>query len=367
MSISLCMIVKNEEEVLADCLSSVKGFVDEIIVVDTGSTDKTADIAKQHGALVFSFPWDNHFSNAKNYAIRKATKDWILWLDADEILPESEKKKIIAAITSVGQHSLEHHGIEGFRTPIKNFIALQPREMKSGAIPFQPADYPEEYQRGANAYFISTTIRLFRNIPSLFFVGQIHELLNKDADMSAIQQSHITIHHYGYLRSKERLEQKKELYLQLGKEKAAKEQTPASLVELSSLYFDRKEFELAKSCLQKAILLKPNVLEWYYNLAVIHKYLGHIDAAEQVLREAIFLPQKEIELYINKNPYPFIFASLAEVFYKKRLFGDALFLFQKAKKQQHPNSTLIDEAIEKCQKKLQEKNSSQQSRPSAFA
>lgn len=367
MGISLCMIVKNEEDTLPGCLSSVKGLVDEIIVVDTGSTDKTIDIAKQHGALVFSFPWNNHFSDAKNYAIRKATKDWILWLDADEILPESEKKKVIAAIASGEQPNAKQQHPLGFRTPIKNFITLHPREMKSGAIPFQQADYPIEYQRGANAYFISTTIRLFRNIPDLFFVGQIHELLNKDADMSAIQQSDIIIHHYGYLRSKERLEQKKELYLQLGKEKAAKEQTPASLVELSSLYFDRKEFNLARSCLQKAILLKQNVPEWYYNLAVIHKYLGNIDAAEQVLRKAIFLPQKEIELYINKNPYPFIFASLAEVFYKKRQFEDALFLFQKAKKQQHPNSTLIDEAIKKCQTKLQEKNNSQQSRPSAFA
>jgi len=85
-TISLCMIVRDEEEVMARCLSSVKDAVDEIIIVDTGSTDKTKEIAASFNAKVFDFKWINHFSDARNYSFDQATSDYILWLDADDIL-----------------------------------------------------------------------------------------------------------------------------------------------------------------------------------------------------------------------------------------------------------------------------------------
>ena len=84
-SLSICMIVKNEELNLAKCLMSVKPVADEIIVVDTGSTDKTKAIASALGAKVFDFTWTNDFSEARNYSLSKASGDWILVLDADEI------------------------------------------------------------------------------------------------------------------------------------------------------------------------------------------------------------------------------------------------------------------------------------------
>jgi glycosyltransferase involved in cell wall biosynthesis len=86
MSISLCMIVKNEEIHLARCLQSARGYVDEIIVIDTGSSDKTKEIALSFGALVFDYAWRDDFSHARNFAKEKATKEWILQLDADEYL-----------------------------------------------------------------------------------------------------------------------------------------------------------------------------------------------------------------------------------------------------------------------------------------
>jgi glycosyltransferase involved in cell wall biosynthesis len=85
MEISLCMIVKNEEDVLGRCINSVKTIVDEIIVVDTGSTDNTISIAEKLGAKIYNFQWINDFSSARNYAFSKATKEYILWLDADDI------------------------------------------------------------------------------------------------------------------------------------------------------------------------------------------------------------------------------------------------------------------------------------------
>lgn len=96
ISISLCMIVKDEESCLGNCLSSVKDLVDEMIVVDTGSTDRTPDIIKEYcGDNIPTFTWINDFSAARNYAFSLATKDYILWLDADDILKPEDQKKFL--------------------------------------------------------------------------------------------------------------------------------------------------------------------------------------------------------------------------------------------------------------------------------
>lgn len=93
MTISLCMIVKNEEDILGRCLDSVKNVVDEINILDTGSTDRTIEIAKQYTDRVQTFEWIDDFSAARNTSFDMATKDYILWLDADDILlPEDAKK-----------------------------------------------------------------------------------------------------------------------------------------------------------------------------------------------------------------------------------------------------------------------------------
>ena len=83
-TLALCMIVKDEEAHLGCCLESVKGLVDEIVVVDTGSTDRTVEIARQYGARVFSYGWHDDFAAARNVSLSHAGADWILVLDADE-------------------------------------------------------------------------------------------------------------------------------------------------------------------------------------------------------------------------------------------------------------------------------------------
>lgn len=93
ITISLCMIVKNEKDVIGRCLSCVKDIVDEIIIVDTGSTDNTKEIAKNFTDKIYDFKWIDNFSSARNFSFSKATKDYILWLDADDIILEADKKK----------------------------------------------------------------------------------------------------------------------------------------------------------------------------------------------------------------------------------------------------------------------------------
>lgn len=95
MELSLCMIVKDEEEVLGRCLESVKEFIDEIIIIDTGSKDATKEIAKKFGAKIYDFEWCDDFGKARNYAFSKATTNYIMWLDADDYITEENKNKII--------------------------------------------------------------------------------------------------------------------------------------------------------------------------------------------------------------------------------------------------------------------------------
>ncbi len=95
ITISLCMIVKNEEEVLYRCLNSVKDAVDEIIIVDTGSNDRTKEIAKEFTDKIYDFKWCDDFSKARNFSFSKATMDYQMWLDADDILLENDRKKLI--------------------------------------------------------------------------------------------------------------------------------------------------------------------------------------------------------------------------------------------------------------------------------
>jgi tetratricopeptide (TPR) repeat protein len=111
-TISLCMIVRDEEEMLGDCLRSVAPHVDQLVVVDTGSTDRTMEIARSFGAEVHEFAWTGSFSEARNESLRHATGDWILWLDADERLVEADGPRLreLARRTWVeGFHVIETH------------------------------------------------------------------------------------------------------------------------------------------------------------------------------------------------------------------------------------------------------------------
>lgn len=94
ISISLCMIVRNEEDSLGRCLESVRGAVDEIIITDTGSTDRTKEIAASYGAVLYDFEWIDDFAAARNFCFGKATQSFILWLDADDVIEKADLEKL---------------------------------------------------------------------------------------------------------------------------------------------------------------------------------------------------------------------------------------------------------------------------------
>jgi len=132
--LSLSMIVKNEEPFLAHCLDSVRGLVDEMVILDTGSTDGTLEIARAAGARVFQSPWRDDFSAARNASLEKATGDWILILDADEELPASEH----APLRQVDDASIE----AALRQSCYGLASLRELEQATAHAAWRPIGLP---------------------------------------------------------------------------------------------------------------------------------------------------------------------------------------------------------------------------------
>ncbi|WP_337995214.1 glycosyltransferase family 2 protein [Paenibacillus qinlingensis] len=144
ITISLCLIVKNEEKTLRSCLSSVAKAVDEIIIVDTGSTDQTKSIASSFTDRIYDFKWIDDFSAARNFAFRQATKDYILWLDADDILKEEDGNKLIAlkadlassvdSVTMFYNYAFDEFGTPTFRFKRNRLVKRENQFKWHGAI-----------------------------------------------------------------------------------------------------------------------------------------------------------------------------------------------------------------------------------------
>ncbi|MCB0226338.1 MAG: glycosyltransferase [Anaerolineae bacterium] len=178
-SVSLCMIVKNEEAHLADCLTSVEDFATEIIIVDTGSTDRTVQIARSFGAKVKYFRWVNDFAAARNESIKEAQGDWVFWMDADDRLSPETVTRLKQAVIC-GQAD-----------------AYICRVVSQGQGPNQSSASVDH-------------MRLFRNGLGLQFEQPIHEQIAPMAKRLGLTIAHtdITIDHLGYAADSETLKAK---------------------------------------------------------------------------------------------------------------------------------------------------------------
>jgi glycosyltransferase involved in cell wall biosynthesis len=164
------MIVKNEEKVLRRCLDSVRGIVDEIIIVDTGSSDNTKEIAKEYTDKLFDFKWNNNFSEARNYAASKAQGKWILVLDADEYVDPSNLQQAIEEVKS-------HNNLyDIYAVNIVNFAG------KNGENTVQHKH-----------------VRIYKNDGTIQFYRAIHEQLKKENGIVNVGLSSLIIYHSGYL------------------------------------------------------------------------------------------------------------------------------------------------------------------------
>lgn len=210
-TLSFCLIVKNEEKYLVNCLKSIRDIADEIVVVDTGSTDKTVDIAKVFGARLFFYPWIGDFSAARNRSLEEARGDWIFVLDADEVISSVDYEDL-KAITGKRPASPAAYLVN-----TRNYLAS---EFVFGRYSYD-GKYPEESRLG---WISSGKVRLFTRREDVFFVNPVHELLEPSIINAKIPlyNCSIAVHHYGKMDSSKDAQKGEEYYL-MGKIKCENE------------------------------------------------------------------------------------------------------------------------------------------------
>jgi tetratricopeptide (TPR) repeat protein len=225
-TVELSMIVKDGASVLARCLQSVAPFVDRIVVGDTGSSDDSATIARKFGAEIVSIPWEQDFARARNRILEHRKCDWILVLDADEMLDATGGARI--------RKLIEAHTVFAYHNPRWNYM----RDM-NGRLGFQtakPNPLTFEESRPYPAYVPLPTTRLFRSHPGIYYEGCVHETITKRlaALHLATGRADFVVHHFGHAEDPEADRQEKdELYRVLGEKKLdSNPDDPQALIEM---------------------------------------------------------------------------------------------------------------------------------------
>jgi len=327
--VSLCMIVKDEESNLARCLASVKPIVDEMIVVDTGSTDRTMDIAEFFGARVYEFEWSNDFAAARNFSISKAKGDWILIMDADEV------------ISPMDYDHFRKLTVKKSQEPVAYSVATRNYCYEANTIGWYPNDGHYVQEEDGFGWLSSEKVRLFSNRNEIKFEGAVHEMVDPVLKRIGIKikKSAIPVHHYGRLNT-DLLNKKRRIYYEIGQKKLAKNgssigavrelaiqataleknseaiklwkkflsmkpdsrSVPEAYVNMGSAYIRMKDYEKALTSAQKAVAYRPEMKEAQYNLGMAELYSGNADAAVMTLKRLL-------KSYPNFPPAQFLFAA----------------------------------------------------------
>ena len=244
MKLSLCMIVKNEEDLLQQSLSKVSRYVDEIVVVDTGSTDRTKEIARSWSAQVYDFPWCDDFSKARNFSLEKASSDWVLVLDADEVVIDIDENNIQEVTKS-------EQPVVG-RIKLINITSDAMGERRSCEL-------------------IS---RLF-NRKLFHYEGIIHEqIVRKDGNVFNTLPVEITVEHRGY--TQEVIQRTDKIVRNITLLEQALEKLPEDdylLYQLGKSYYLAKNYNLSITYFNRALALPLNFsLEYVENLVETYGY-----------------------------------------------------------------------------------------------
>lgn len=284
MKISLCVICKNEERNIRKCLEGVSSIVDEMIVVDTGSTDATVRIAKETGANVYFYQWDNNFSNAKNYALEKAKNDWIIFLDADEYVLPKQAYMIISIIKEIQQRDCSTDGF------MLKHISIDE----------------------ASNLIIETNrlLRIFRK-STLRYQGAIHESVVKSNGIMNIADatgSDVAVYHTGYTAKNMvgKAERNLKLLLHDVKTNNANVLTP---IYLSDCYMGLGEYEKSVECAVQFIDKKTHVYGFnakpYLNIirSLILMDSAHSERREWIVRAMNLFPGHPDFVWLNGLQY----------------------------------------------------------------
>lgn len=279
LKISACMMVKNEEEMLERCLASINHLVDEIIVVDTGSTDRTVEIAESFGAKIFHHPWEQNFSKHRNQSLSYATGDWLITIDADEELDAQHLTK---------------------KELKKRFQEISP---KVHCLLIRMLD------KNQQGIIISDTkiLRIFRNRVGVEFQGIVH---NAPHYTGLVADFDLNYFHYGYALSEEQMQAKfKRTSSLLHKRIENDPYDFQAYFYLCQVYMQMKErrkgIEYAHQCLDKLPSQKDTTIDISFYHSLYHTItMGHIglteyDIAIATVRKGLELLPDEIDLYYD--------------------------------------------------------------------
>ncbi len=273
ITISACLIVKNEEDMLPDCLESIKNIVDEIIVVDTGSKDRTVEIAESYGAKVYHHPWENNFSKHRNQSISYAKGEWFLTIDADERL-ESDNLSVQALKSKLEDLSQDVHAV---------LVTMK------------------DYTREGELKLVWKVSKLFRNHVGVHFEGEVH---NQAVTKGKAADSPLVIRHYGYDLSREKMEKKFERTHSLLQDRIQEHPNDYEAhFYLANIYGGYKKFEKCIETGQKMLeIMPPDVkseifLKIYYNIAAAHANLNQFEEAKKWCFKGLKILPDDIDLH----------------------------------------------------------------------
>lgn len=263
--LSCCMIVKNEEEFLARCLESVKPYVDEIVIVDTGSQDRTVEIARNYTERIFFHAWENDFSKHRNQSISYAQGEWILQIDADEELAPGSGEAIRRLLQAAGAEV--------------NSLMVNITDIDQKGRPRATFNFP----------------RVFRNKVGIHYEGIVH---NQVVGSGKCLPCPAVIRHYGYYLDQEKMEAKRRRSIPLLlKQLEENPQNTFALYNLANMHLGMKDYAKVIEYAQKALGLlrsQDTVPVFYISL---YSPLIHACIRENRIRDARRHAEDSIEIY----------------------------------------------------------------------
>ena len=279
-ALTLSMIVRDAEAFLPACLESVQPLKPEIVIADTGSTDRTMEIAAKFAARLIRIPWRNDFADARNRALAEATGEWILSLDADEQLDASASARIPAL--------LENKAVAGFQVTIRNYVSSVNERIWDEAP--KPNDSLLASAAAYPAFVEHENIRLFRRSPEIYFVGRVHESVGP-----RIRELHGTpgranffIHHFGFVIDAAAKAKKNDSYREMGRQKIREfPKDWQAHFELGLLELEQyKNLPEARALFSNACELNPSAgVAWFFLGLTIFR-MGDYEDALNFLRQA---------------------------------------------------------------------------------
>ncbi len=272
-SLSVVMIVKDEASRLGECLSSVAAIAQEIVVGDTGSQDDTAEVARGHGAQVVDVPWENDFAAARNRVLAEASGDWLLHLDADELVDPAGAARIRELVDGDG------FGADAIEVILANYCD-EPRAWR-----WAPVEPDAPFARGRSGYIPVGLLRLFRNGRGFEYREAVHENITESVREygGVVRAEPIVIHHHG-LTGGARAAEKAQRYLAIAQGKVqARPADPKAWHDLAEQCFACGMAGEAEEACAKALAIDPLHLGAATMIVNLHLNRGNLDAAKALL------------------------------------------------------------------------------------